>query len=323
MNYRRLGNSGLQVSELSLGSWITFGGPVGEDAALQCMRTAHEAGVNFFDNAEVYSRGAAETVMGNIFQKLAWPRSTFVVSTKFFWGLAEGPNQKNTLCRKYLMGAIDGSLRRLRLDYVDIAFCHRPDPGTPVEETVWAMHDMVERGKALYWGVSEWDAARIREAYEVAEKHHLRKPVTEQPQYNMFHRERVEREYLPLYRDFGMGVTSWSPLASGVLSGKYNAGVPTGTRLAAANLEWLRADVLTAERVEKAVRLTRVAQDLGCTLAQLALAWCLKNPHVSTVITGASRVEQVAENMKALKVVPALTDEVMARIEAVLSGNAA
>jgi aryl-alcohol dehydrogenase-like predicted oxidoreductase len=192
-----------------------------------------------------------------------------------------------------------------------------------VEETVWAMHDMVERGKALYWGTSEWDAARIREAYEIAEKHHLRKPVTEQPQYHMFHRERVEREYLPLYRDFGMGVTSWSPLASGLLSGKYNTGVPAGTRLAAANLEWLRNEVLTAERVEKASRLTRIARDLGCTMAQLALAWCLKNPRVSSVITGASRVEQVTENMAALKVVPALTDEVLARIEAVLSEPAA
>jgi voltage-dependent potassium channel beta subunit len=319
MNYRRVGRSGLKVSELSLGAWITFGGPVPQDTALQCMQAAYEAGVNFFDNAEVYSRGNAEKSMGDAFHRLGWDRSSFVVTTKFFWGLAEGPNRRNTLNRKYLMDAVDGSLRRLRLDFVDIAYCHRPDPETPVEETVWAMHDMVERGKALYWGVSEWDAGRIREAYEIAERHHLRAPVTEQPQYNLFHREKVEREYLPLYRDFSMGVTSWSPLASGLLSGKYNAGVPAGTRLAAENMAWLRDDVLAPGRVEKVVRLGAVAKDLGCSTAQLALAWCLKNPNVSSVITGATRVEQVRENMAALDVVARLTDEVMARIEAALA----
>ncbi|MBI5838090.1 MAG: aldo/keto reductase [Candidatus Eisenbacteria bacterium] len=322
MNYRRLGNSGLQVSELSLGAWITYGGAVGADVALECMKAAYEAGVNFFDNAEVYARGNAEMVTGQILRKLAWPRASYVVSTKFYWGLTDGPNQKNTLCRKYLMAAMDGSLTRLQLDYVDLAFCHRPDPGTPVEETVWAMHDMVQRGKALYWGVSEWDAAGIRQAYEIAERHHLRKPVTEQPQYNLFHRERVEQEYEPLCRDFGMGLTVWSPLASGLLSGKYNEGVPAGSRLATPTLGWLKEDVLRAERIQKVRQLAFVANRLGCTMAQLALAWCLKNPRVSSVITGATRVEQVRENLGALEVVPKMTDDVMRQIDAVMEGGA-
>ncbi|HVP39980.1 MAG TPA: aldo/keto reductase [Candidatus Saccharimonadales bacterium] len=319
MNYRRLGRSGLKVSELSLGAWITFGGQVGEDATRECMEAAREAGVNFFDNAEVYARGNAERVMGTAIRKLKWRRSSIVVSTKFFWGLNEGPNEKNTLCRKYLLEAMEGSLERLGMSYVDLAFCHRPDPETPVEETVRAMHDLVHRAKAHYWGVSEWDAAQVREAYELAAKHHLHPPVTEQPQYNMFCRERVEQEYQPLYRHYGMGLTTWSPLASGLLSGKYNAGVPSGSRLATPSLDWLKQSVLTADRVEKVTQLSFVAKGLGCTMAQLALAWCLKNPNVSSVITGATRVEQVRENMRALEVVPRLTDEVMQRIEGVLT----
>ena len=224
MNYRRLGRSGLKVSELSFGSWVTYGNQLGEDLARECMAAAHDAGVNFFDNAEVYARGQSERLMGNAFRKLGWPRESFVVSTKFFWGLNDGPNEKHTLNRKYLMAAIDGSLERLQLDYVDLVFCHRPDPDTPIEETVWAMHDIIRAGKAHYWGTSEWSAAAIVAAWQIAERAHLAKPVMEQPQYNLFHRERVEVEYAPLYEELGLGLTTWSPLASGLLTGKYNAG---------------------------------------------------------------------------------------------------
>jgi voltage-dependent potassium channel beta subunit len=319
MNYRRLGRSGLKVSELSFGSWVTYGNQLGSEAALDCMRAAYAAGVNFFDNAEVYAKGASETIMGEALRKLGWRRSSYVVSTKFFWGLHDGPNEKNTLNRKYLRGAIDASLARLQLDYVDLVFCHRPDPDTPIEETVWAMHDMVAQGKALYWGTSEWSAADIARAWEIAERHHLHKPAMEQPQYNLLCRDRVEREYARLYEDIGLGTTTWSPLASGLLTGKYDKGIPPDSRGAVKGYEWL-ADRLTDEaKLAQVRRLVPVARDLGCTMAQLAIAWCLKNPRVSTVITGASRVAQVQENMKALDVVPKLTPEVMARIDAALA----
>jgi len=275
--------------------------------------------VNFFDNAEVYAKGASETLMGEALHKLGWRRSSYLVSTKFYWGLHDGPNEKNTLNRKYLMQAIDGSLRRLRLDYVDLVFCHRPDPDTPVEETVYAMHDIIASGKALYWGTSEWSAGEIVEAYEIAERHHLRKPAMEQPQYNLLHRDRVEKEYARLYRDYGLGTTTWSPLASGLLTGKYNEGVPPDSRAALKGYEWLSESVQDADKLRRVRKLAPLAQELGCTLAQLALAWCLRNPNVSTVITGASRPAQVTENMKALQVVPKLTPEVMARIEAIAS----
>ncbi|MDH5286100.1 MAG: aldo/keto reductase [Betaproteobacteria bacterium] len=319
MNYRRLGRSGLKVSELSFGSWVTYGNQLGSEAALDCMRAAYAAGVNFIDNAEVYAKGASETIMGEALRKLGWRRSSYVVSTKFFWGLHDGPNEKNTLNRKYLRGAIDASLARLQLDYVDLVFCHRPDPDTPIEETVWAMHDMVAQGKALYWGTSEWSAADIARAWEIAERHHLHKPAMEQPQYNLLCRDRVEREYARLYEDIGLGTTTWSPLASGLLTGKYDKGIPPDSRGAVKGYEWL-ADRLTDEaKLAQVRRLVPVARDLGCTMAQLAIAWCLKNPRVSTVITGASRVAQVQENMKALDVVPKLTPEVMARIDAALA----
>jgi len=317
MNYRRLGRSGLKVSEFSFGSWVTYGNQLDGAAARECMAAAWDAGVNFFDNAEVYASGRSEEIMGEALRKLGWPRLKYVVSTKFYWGIGDGPNEKNTLNRKYLLHGIDGSLKRLKLDYVDLVFCHRPDPNTPVEETVWAMHDMVERGKALYWGTSEWPAASIREAWEIAERHHLRKPVMEQPEYNLFHRERVEKEYAPLYADFGLGLTTWSPLASGLLTGKYRSGVPEGSRAAIPRLSFLVAAVTDKAKNAAVAKLEGIAKELGCTTAQLAIAWCASNPNVSTVITGASRVAQVKENMGAADVIPKITPEVKARIETI------
>lgn len=316
MNYKRLGRSGLKVSELSFGSWVTYGNQMDTKAARECMAAAWDAGVNFFDNAEVYASGKSEEIMGEAMRELGWPRVKYVVSTKFFWGITDGPNSRNTLNRKYLLDAIDNSLKRLQMDFVDLVYCHRPDPNTPMEETVWAMHDMIERGKALYWGTSEWSAEAIASAFAVAEKNGLRKPVMEQPEYNVFHRQRVEREYAPLYKDFGLGLTTWSPLASGLLTGKYRAGVPKDSRGAIPRMAFL-VDGLTDKSKNDAVgKLEVVAKDLGCTLAQLAIAWCAKNPHVSTVITGASRAEQVRENMKAVDVIAKLDDAAMQRIDA-------
>ena len=319
MNYRRLGRSGLKVSELSFGSWVTYGNQLGNEAALDCMRAAYAAGVNFFDNAEVYAKGASETIMGEALRKLGWRRSSYVVSTKFFWGLNDGPNEKNTLNRKYLRGAIDASLARLQLDYVDLVFCHRPDPDTPVEETVWAMHDMVAQGKALYWGTSEWSAAEIVRAWEIAERHHLHKPVMEQPQYNLLTRRKVELEYARLYDDIGLGTTIWSPLASGILTGKYRDGVPADSRAALPTYQWLAPQLTDPAALAKVERLRPIADELGCTLAQLAIAWCASNPRVSTVITGASRVSQVLDNFAALDVVPLLTADVLQRIDAAVA----
>ncbi len=320
MNYRRLGNAGLKVSALSFGSWVTFGNQMGEDLALECMAAAYDAGVNFFDNAEVYANGQSETVMGAALKKTGWRRGSYVVSTKFYWGLHDGPNEKNTLNRKRLMEGIDGSLKRLQLDYVDLIFCHRPDRETPIEETVRAMHDIVTQGKALYWGTSEWSADEIMQAWHLADKHHWHKPQMEQPQYHMLHRERVEKEYARLYKEIGLGTTIWSPLASGMLTGKYNLGIPAGSRATLKGYEWLTEGTITPERIAVVKKLQPIADNLGCTMAQMALAWCVKNPDVSTVITGASRVAQVHENLKALDAVAKLTPEVMERIESVL-GN--
>jgi len=321
MQYRRLGASGLKVSGLSFGSWVTYGNQMGDDLARECMAAAYDAGVNFFDNAEVYARGQSETIMGAALKKMGWRRASYIVSTKFFWGLHDGPNEKNTLNRKYLRQAIDGSLARFGLDYVDLVFCHRADPDTPIEETVFAMHDMIAAGKALYWGTSEWSAAEIMAAWQVAERHHLHKPVMEQPQYNLLHRDRVEKEYARLYGDIGLGTTTWSPLASGLLTGKYNDGIPPGTRGTLKGYEWLAERLSDRTKLAVVKRLAPIAADLGCTLAQMSLAWCLKNPRVSTVITGASRPAQVVENMKALDVVGKLAPDVMARIEAALTGG--
>jgi voltage-dependent potassium channel beta subunit len=321
MNYRRLGRSGLKVSELSFGSWVTYGNQVDRRAARELMAAAFDAGVNFFDNAEIYARGESETIMGAVLKELAWPRIDYVVSTKFYWGMRTGPNNSNTLNRKYLLDAIDGSLRRLQLDYVDLVFCHRPDPYTPLEETVWAMSDLIDRGKALYWGTSEWSADEIRAAWLIADKRNLRPPVMEQPQYNLFHRKRVEQEYARLYEDLGLGLTTWSPLASGLLTGKYRNGIPADSRGAVDSYAFLRELLTDPGKNGLVGQLEGVAQDLGCTLAQLALAWCLKNPHVSTVITGASRVAQVTENMQAAEVAKRLDAAALARIDAIIGSN--
>jgi len=318
MNYRRLGNAGLKVSELSLGAWVTYGGQVGEDAATKCMSAAYDSGVNFFDNAEAYANGNAEQVMGNVIKKLGWPRESFVVSSKVFWG-GEGPNDRG-LSRKHVYEACRRSLKRLQVDYLDLFFCHRPDPNTPIEETVRAMDDLVHQGLILYWGTSEWSAAEIMRAYGIARELHLTPPQMEQPQYNMLHRDKVEKEYVPLYREIGLGTTIWSPLVSGLLTGKYNNGIPSGTRASLQGYGWIHEYILTPQNIEKVKQLQPIATELECTMAQLALAWCLKNPYVSTVITGASRPEQVVENMKALDVVPRLSADVIERIEKIL-GN--
>jgi voltage-dependent potassium channel beta subunit len=316
MLYRRLGGSGVKVSVLSFGSWVTFKSQLDDDKALACMQAAYDGGMNFFDNAEVYAGGESEAIMGRALAQLGWPRHSYLVSTKFFWGIHDGVNTRNTLNRKYLAQAIDASLERLQLDFVDLVFCHRPDPDTPIEETVWAMSDMIGQGKALYWGTSEWSADEIRAAWHLAERHHLHKPVMEQPQYNLFHRRRVEKQYARLYQDIGLGTTIWSPLASGLLTGKYLEGIPDDSR---ANLEgygWLR-DALTDQRKNAKVReLKAVADELDVSLAQLSIAWCAANPNVSTVITGASRVEQVHDNLGALRALERLTPEVKARIDA-------
>jgi voltage-dependent potassium channel beta subunit len=321
MQYRRLGRSGLQISELSFGSWVTYGNQVNRNAAAELMAAAFDAGVNFFDNAEIYASGQSEELMGTALKDLKRPRLSYIVSTKFFWGITKGPNQVNTLNRKYLLNAIDGSLQRLQLDYVDLVYCHRPDPHTPIEETVWAMSDMITRGKALYWGTSEWSADEIRSAYDIAERHHLHKPVVEQPQYNLFHRTRVEREYARLYEDIGLGLTTWSPLASGLLTGKYHAGIPKGSRAELPNYAFLREELTDQRKNAIVAQLQTVATELNCSLAQLAIAWALKNPRVSSVITGASQVSQLLENMKAAAVKDKITDAIKAKIEAIVGDN--
>ena len=320
MQYRRLGRSGLQVSSLSLGSWVTYHNQVDTGQAVEMMSAAFDQGVNFFDNAEAYAGGRSETIMGDALKKLAWPRLNYIVSTKFFWGLdrsGEAINRKDTLNRKYLMQAMDGSLKRFGLDHIDLIYCHRPDPHTPVEETVRAMSDLITQGKALYWGTSEWSAGDIRAAWEIAERHHLHKPVMEQPEYHLFHRRRVEQEYARLYEDLGLGLTTWSPLASGLLTGKYKAGVPAGSRGAMASMAFLKDGLLDEAKNKAVAQLEPIAAELGGSVAQLALAWVAKNPCVSTVITGASSVDQLKANLGALAVLEKLTPEVMARIDAI------
>ena len=315
MTYRRLGRAGLQVSALSFGSWVTFDTQMDLDPVLESMQAARDAGCNFYDNAEAYAGGKAEVLMGNAFRELGWARESYIVSTKFYWGLTDEPNMKFTLNRKYLMQAIDRSLERFGLDFVDLVFCHRADPDTPIEETVWAMHDMISAGKALYWGTSEWSADEIRAAWEIAERHHLHKPVMEQPQYNMLHRDKVENEYARVFADLGIGTTVWSPLASGLLTGKYLDGIPADSRGSLEGYEWLHESLTDASKMAAIRRLVPIAEDLGCSMAQLALAWCLDNPNVSTVITGASRPAQVTENMAAIEVLDALSPDVLARID--------
>ncbi|QDL38180.1 potassium channel beta subunit family protein [Rhodoferax sediminis] len=322
MQYRRLGRSGLQVSELSVGSWVTYHNQVNVAAAREMLAAARDAGVNFFDNAEAYARGKSEVVMGEAFKALKWPRLSYIVSTKFFWGLdrdVQPVNHKDTLNRKYLMQAIDGSLRRMGLDFIDLVYCHRPDPHTPIEETVWAMSDMISRGKALYWGTSEWSAEEIRAAWDIAERHHLHKPVMEQPQYNLFHRKRVEQEYTRLYEDIGLGLTTWSPLAGGLLTGKYRNGVPAGSRGAIEGMGYLVKGLTDAAKNAVVTKLEAVASELNCSLGQMAIAWAARNPRVSTVITGASKISQLQDNLGAVDVLPQLTPEVMGRIDQITS----
>jgi voltage-dependent potassium channel beta subunit len=319
MEYRRLGRSGLQVSVLSFGSWVTFGDQLDTGLARDCLDVARAEGVNFFDNAEAYALGESERIMGAAIAELGWPRHSYVISTKLYLGIhRDVVNMRFTLNRKYLLQAIDGSLERLGLDFVDLLYCHRPDPDTPIEETVWAMSDIISSGKALYWGTSEWSADEIRAAWDIADRHHLHKPVVEQPQYNLFERQRVQKEYARLYEDIGLGLTIWSPLASGLLSGKYVDGVPEGSRATLPGYEALRDLLTDPDRNAKVKQLAGVAERLDCTLSQLAIAWCAANPRVSSVITGASRVEQVRENMGAKDVLPKLTPDVLAEMKQIV-----
>ncbi len=322
MDYRHLGKSGLELSVLSLGAWVTMGAQIGEDTSYDCMQVAYDAGVNFFDNAESYSRGNAEIVMGNVIKKAGWKRTDLVISTKLFWG-GRKPNQTG-LSRKHIIEGARASLARLQMDYVDLIFCHRPDMYTPIEETVRAMNFLISQGLAFYWGTSEWSADQIVQAHSIARLYDLIPPAMEQPQYNMFTREKVEHEYTRLYTEIGLGTTVWSPLASGMLTGKYNHGIPQGTRISLEGYEWLREDFENKEatqKIEKVNQLTPIAKKLGMTMAQLAIAWCIKNPNVSTVITGASNPQQVNENIQAMDYMDKLTPEVMEQIETVLANK--
>jgi voltage-dependent potassium channel beta subunit len=315
MKYRHLGKAGIQVSELSLGSWLTFHDQSAVDSTVEMMSAAYDAGVNFFDNAEAYADGKSEEIMGAALKKLGWHRGSYLVSTKLFWGLHAGPNQENTLNRKYLIESIAGSLERMQLEYVDLLYCHRADASTPIEETVWAMHNIIERGQALYWGTSEWAAADVISAIEIAERHHLHKPIVEQPIYNLFERQRFGPDYKAVYEEHRYGSTIFSPLASGMLSGKYLDGIPDGSRGAQHDFDWLKYELTNKDRLARVKQLVPLAESMGASLAQFSLAWCLQNPWVSTVMTGASRVEQVHENMKAIDFVDSFTPEVMAEID--------
>lgn len=322
INYRRLGRSGLKVSELSFGSWVTFGTQIDRKKAVDCMGMAYEAGVNFFDNAEVYAQGESEIIMGKALNELNWDRSSYIVSSKVFWG-GEKPTQRG-LSRKHVHDACHDALKRLQVDYLDLFFCHRPDPETPIEETVHAMDILVKQGKVLYWGTSEWSATDIMEAYKIADKSGLTPPSMEQPQYNMFHRERVEKEYRKLYEKYGMGTTIWSPLASGLLTGKYLKEIPKGSRMTLKGYEWLKERLLSdlgQEHQKKVQALTYIAEETGYSMAQLAIAWCLKQPVVSTVILGASSSEQLAECLKASELTPLLNDDLSGQIESVLGSS--
>ena len=321
MEYRRMGKSGLKLSALSLGSWLTFGKQISDDTAKELMAIAYDHGVNFFDNAEIYAKGESERVMGRILKELAWPRDSYCVSSKAFFGKGgDLPTQKG-LHRKHLREACDEALQRLQVDYLDLYFCHRPDKETPVEETVWTMNQLIQSGKVLYWGSSQWSAQEIMEAHMIARQHHLIGPVVEQPQYNMFYRDRMEKEYLRLFETVGLGTSIWSPLASGVLSGKYNEGMPGGTRLGMEGLDWLKEAALTEERIEKTRKLSALASRLEMSMPRLAIAWCLKNPNVSTVILGASKTAHLLENLKALEDQEKLNEDVMTEIDSILENR--
>jgi voltage-dependent potassium channel beta subunit len=313
MEYRRLGKSGLQVSALSLGSWLTFGWQIEDTVAEELMHLAYDAGVNFFDNAEVYANGKSEIVMGNILKKAAWDRSSYVVSSKVFWG-GRKPNQIG-LSRKHIVEACEAALRRLQVEYLDLYFCHRPDKNTPMAETVWAMNHLIQQGKILYWGTSEWSAQEIMEAHSVADRYNLIAPTMEQPQYNLFHREKMENEFLQIFKTVGLGTTIWSPLASGTLTDKYLNQFPTDTRLSIKEVEWLKNQNITPERMQKVKELNAFAKELDVSLAKLAIAWTLHNPNVSTTILGASKPHHLAETLTSFETLPLLTPEVLARIE--------
>jgi voltage-dependent potassium channel beta subunit len=319
MHYRRLGHSGLKVSEISLGAWITMGAQIDEKISSDLIHTAYEKGVNYFDNADIYARGKAEEAMGKAIQDI--PREELVISSKVFWGTMEGPNGRG-LSRKHIFESIHGSLKRLGTDYLDLYFCHRYDPDTPIEEVVFMMNTLIQQGKILYWGTSEWRASQVAEAYGIARQYNLIPPTMEQPQYHMFHRRRVESELAPLCESFGIGLTTWSPLASGILSGKYNDGIPEGSRAAMESMAWLKEEI-TEERVSKLRLLEAVAADLGITVAQLAIAWLLRRKEVSSVITGATKVKQLEENIAAREAVDKLTNEVLERIEVILDNDPA
>lgn len=325
MEYRRLGKSGLPVSALSYGSWVTFSHQLGVEQALETMSAAYDAGVNFFDNAEVYAGGQSETIMGEALRQAGWPRDSYIVSSKVMWGSVDKPKPtQRGLHRKHVFEACHAALRRLQVDYLDLYFCHRPDINVPTEEIVRMMTELIQQGKVLYWGTSQWSAQQLSEAYGLARQYNLIPPTMEQPQYSMLHRDKVEREFLPLYETMGLGTTTFSPLYFGILTGKYNDGIPTDSRANLAGYEWMRDNIESEEgqaNLEKVRRLTPIAEGLGTTMSQLAIAWCLRNPHVSTVILGASRVEQLYDNLHALEVVPQLTDDVMAAIEEVLANK--
>ena len=321
MQYRQLGSSGLKISALSFGAWVTFGKQIGDPVAEQLLHTAYEAGVNFFDNAEAYADGKAELVMGAILEKSGWRRSSYLVSSKVFFGWEDDKPNQSGLSRKHVIEACHAALRRLRVDYLDLYYCHRPDPETPIPETARAMHDLITQGKVLYWGTSEWSADQIRIAHNLCAEHHWHAPIVEQPQYNLFHRARFEKEYAPLYKSPGLGTTTWSPLASGILTGKYASGAPDGTRLGAPGMEWLRDMILNdpaaKNKIAAVPKLAAIASELGTSLPRLAIAWCLKNPHVSSVILGASRVEQLTENLGALELADQLSPEILKKLDAI------
>jgi len=324
MEYRRLGKSGLPVSALSYGSWVTFSHQLNVAKALETMTAAYDAGVNFFDNAEVYATGQSETIMGEALEKVGWQRDSYIVSSKVMWGSVEDPKPtQRGLHRKHVFDACHDALRRLRVEYLDLYFCHRPDPAVPMEEIVRMMTELIHQGKVLYWGTSQWSAQQLSEAYGVARQYHLIPPTMEQPQYSMFHREKVELEFAPLYETMGLGTTIWSPLYFGILTGKYNDGIPADSRATLPGYEWVRQTIESEEgqqKIAKVRELSTIAEGLGTSMSRLAIAWCLRNPRVSTVIMGASRVEQVHDNLRALDLLPQLTDDVMAAIEGVL-GN--
>ncbi len=324
MEYKRLGKAGLQVSRLSLGSWLTFGRQIENDVAEKLMTIAYDNGINFFDNAEAYAGGESEEVMGDVLKKKGWSRDSYIVSSKTFWGLKgledSKPTQKG-LHRKHLVEACEGALKRFKLDYLDLFYCHRADKNVPIEEVVWSMHNLIVQGKILYWGTSEWSAQEIMEAHMVARQYNLIGPIVEQPQYNMFHREKVEVEFAQIYKTVGLGTTVWSPLASGLLTGKYNDGIPKGTRLGDEKLSWLKDEALVEEKIGKVKKLTKLAKEMGTEMPILALAWCLKNDDVSTVILGASKTSQLKENLKSMDLLEELTEDIMEKIEGILDNK--